>query len=166
MRTIPARCPAISGARDWRIGPGDAKSRVSEGESIDLGGRALKVIHTPGHSPDSICLLDAAAGILFAGDTINTGPIYAHLPDSDLDQFTESATRLRMLGVSLHMVCVSHFGRAVVQPWILDEVADAFVQIKQGAVTLCASQDALNRPVTEVQFHNFSILLPPDSRAA
>src|ERR1039458_8762442 len=28
------------------------------GESIDLGGRELKIIHTPGHSPGSICIHD------------------------------------------------------------------------------------------------------------
>ena len=87
------------------------------------------------------------------------------MPDSDLGQFTESVTRLKMLGVNLHMVCVSHFGRAVVQPWILDEVAEAFAHIKRGAVTFRASQDALRRPVSEMQFPNFSILLPPDPRA-
>jgi glyoxylase-like metal-dependent hydrolase (beta-lactamase superfamily II) len=162
----PRPLPSDFKDENWRIDPTDAKARVREGESIDLGGRVLKVIHTPGHSPDSICLLDAAAGILFAGDTINTGPIYAHLPDSDLDQFTESVARLRMLGTSLHMVCVSHFGRAVVQPWILDEVADAFAHIKQRTVIFRASRDALRRPVIEAQFPNFSVLLPPDPLAA
>ncbi len=162
----PRPLPAGFEDHDWRIGPGDATLIVRDGDSIDLGGRALNVIHTPGHSPDSICLLDAAAGILFAGDTINTGPIYAHLPDSDLDQFTESATRLKLLGASLHMVCVSHFGRAVVRPWILDEVAEAFARIKEGAVTLRPSQDAMSRAVAEAQFRNFSILLPPGPRAS
>ena len=58
----PRPLPSDFKDENWRIGPSDAKSCVCEGESIDLGGRALKVIHTPGHSPDSICLLDAAGG--------------------------------------------------------------------------------------------------------
>jgi hydroxyacylglutathione hydrolase len=30
----------------------------------------FQVLHTPGHSPGSICLYDAAAGVLFSGDTL------------------------------------------------------------------------------------------------
>ena len=146
---------------DWRIGPSGAARTLRDGDRIDLGGRALNVLHTPGHSPDSVSLLDEPAGILFAGDTINTGPIYAHLPDSDLTQFAQSAERLRELAPMLCMVCVSHFGRAVVDPQILAEVAAALRDILHGSIALQASQDALKRPVREARFARFSILLPP-----
>jgi glyoxylase-like metal-dependent hydrolase (beta-lactamase superfamily II) len=156
----PRPLPSGFKDEDWRIGPSEATSIVGDGDKIDLGGRCLTVLHTPGHSPDSISLLDEAAGILFAGDTINTGPIYAHLPDSDIDQFAASVARLKMLSASLHVICMSHFGRAIAHPWILDEVAQAFIQLKQGDVPLSASQDALGRPVAQARFAHFSILLP------
>lgn len=38
------------------------------GESLDLGDYSIEVIHTPGHSPGSICLYDSAR--LFSGDTV------------------------------------------------------------------------------------------------
>jgi glyoxylase-like metal-dependent hydrolase (beta-lactamase superfamily II) len=42
---------------------------LREGDMIEcLGG--FKVIHTPGHTPGSICLYQAEKGILFSGDTI------------------------------------------------------------------------------------------------
>ncbi|HEY8840706.1 MAG TPA: MBL fold metallo-hydrolase [Candidatus Dormibacteraeota bacterium] len=63
----------------------------------DLGGRKLQVLHTPGHSPDCICLFDEANGLLFGGDTINTGPIYAQLEDSDLEKFARSTARLAQM---------------------------------------------------------------------
>lgn len=44
---------------------------VSDGEIIKLGNIAIKVIHTPGHTPDSICLL--ADDKLLTGDTLFVG---------------------------------------------------------------------------------------------
>lgn len=51
------------------IGPPDVV--VAEGDRIDLGeGRALEVLHTPGHEHSHICLVDSKTGILFSGDHI------------------------------------------------------------------------------------------------
>jgi glyoxylase-like metal-dependent hydrolase (beta-lactamase superfamily II) len=49
---------------------------LRDGDKIGLGGRTLKVIGTPGHTPDSIALLDEKNGLLFTGDTFYLGPIY------------------------------------------------------------------------------------------
>jgi hydroxyacylglutathione hydrolase len=43
-----------------------------EGDVFDLGGRILEVIETPGHTPGSICLLDAGNRLLFTGDNDNS----------------------------------------------------------------------------------------------
>ena len=42
---------------------------INEGHIFDLGGRRLKVIDAPGHTPGSICLIDEENGILFRRDT-------------------------------------------------------------------------------------------------
>jgi hydroxyacylglutathione hydrolase len=44
---------------------------IKDGYVFDLGGKKLEVISVPGHTPGSICLLDAQDGILFVGDTAN-----------------------------------------------------------------------------------------------
>lgn len=44
---------------------------VEDGDSLKLGKTVLKVIHTPGHTPDSICLL--VDGKLLTGDTLFVG---------------------------------------------------------------------------------------------
>jgi hydroxyacylglutathione hydrolase len=64
------------------------------GYCIDLGGRQLEIIHTPGHSPDSISLLDTQANILFAADFIYPGDLYAQVPGSDLQEYLRSANLL------------------------------------------------------------------------
>lgn len=45
---------------------------VREGHLFRLGGRTLKVIEAPGHTPGEICLLDIENRLLFTGDNNNT----------------------------------------------------------------------------------------------
>jgi glyoxylase-like metal-dependent hydrolase (beta-lactamase superfamily II) len=48
---------------------------LADGMNVSAGDTSLDVIHTPGHSPGSCCLYDAANGVLFSGDTLfNGGP--------------------------------------------------------------------------------------------
>ena len=46
--------------------------RLSDGEELELGTQRLRVIHTPGHTPGSVCFLLEAEGknLLFSGDTV------------------------------------------------------------------------------------------------
>ncbi|HOK57782.1 MAG: MBL fold metallo-hydrolase [Methanothrix sp.] len=43
---------------------------MEDGMVLDLGDMRLEVIHTPGHSPGSVCLYERRDGILFSGDTV------------------------------------------------------------------------------------------------
>lgn len=44
-----------------------------DGQEIQVGDYALKIIHTPGHSPGGICIY--APGVVFTGDTLFAGSI-------------------------------------------------------------------------------------------
>jgi len=46
---------------------------LKDGDTIDLGDATLTVIHTPGHTPGSICLYDPVSKVLFTGDTVFEG---------------------------------------------------------------------------------------------
>jgi glyoxylase-like metal-dependent hydrolase (beta-lactamase superfamily II) len=46
---------------------------LAEGQVIEVGGAALEVLHTPGHSPGGCCLHDSADRVLFSGDTLFKG---------------------------------------------------------------------------------------------
>lgn len=64
------------------------------GSVIDLGGRQIELFHTPGHSPDSVSLLDRASGLLFAADFVYPGKLYAQIANSDLKDYLDSAEAL------------------------------------------------------------------------
>lgn len=62
--------------------PPEVDSPASEGDVLRAGGVELTVVHTPGHSPGSICLVGADA--VFSGDTLFAGSIgRTDLPGGD-----------------------------------------------------------------------------------
>ena len=42
----------------------------TEGSTIPLDGRELKVVHTPGHSAGSCCTVEPDLGLYIAGDSV------------------------------------------------------------------------------------------------
>jgi glyoxylase-like metal-dependent hydrolase (beta-lactamase superfamily II) len=57
--------------------------RLEDGELVELGGRRLRAVHRPGHSPTDTLFVDEAAAVAFAGDHlighISSNPV-AHRP--------------------------------------------------------------------------------------
>ncbi len=80
---------------------------LKDGDSIDIGDLHFLVLHTPGHSPGSICLL--GQGIVFSGDTLfNYGIGRADLPGGSYSQLIDSIrTRLMVLPDDT-IVCPGH----------------------------------------------------------
>jgi len=81
---------------------------VQDGDVLDLGGRELQIIATPGHTPDSICLLDSAAGLLFTGDTYYPAPIWLYRPETDLAAYESSVLRLDLQARNVKLVLGAH----------------------------------------------------------
>jgi glyoxylase-like metal-dependent hydrolase (beta-lactamase superfamily II) len=50
---------------------------LADGDLLDIPGRRIRVLWTPGHTPGSVCLHDEGAGLVFTGDhvlpTVNSG---------------------------------------------------------------------------------------------
>jgi glyoxylase-like metal-dependent hydrolase (beta-lactamase superfamily II) len=86
---------------------------LADGDPIDLGDRSLAVLHTPGHSPGSICLWEAASQTLVSGDVLVDGePLQDWVPRSSPADFAASLGRLA--GLPLRTVYGGHgpvFGR-------------------------------------------------------
>jgi glyoxylase-like metal-dependent hydrolase (beta-lactamase superfamily II) len=76
-------------------------AELVEGREIELGCNALRVLHTPGHSPGSISLLDKNDGSLFCGDLIfaNGGVGRWDLSGGDRETLQDSIQKLAELDI-------------------------------------------------------------------
>lgn len=85
----------------FRLQAAPATRLVDEGDTIDLGDRAWRVLHLPGHAPGQIGLLDERAGILLGGDAIYDGTLLHRGPGTSLDDYVRTLERLRRLEVAV-----------------------------------------------------------------
>jgi len=116
---------------NYHVPPFNVTWWLKNGDVMDLGDRKLEVMHTPGHSSDSICLLDRNAKLLWTGDTFYTGALYLHLPGSDLDAFISSYEKLIAVYPLYEKLMPSH-NEPSVDKAILKEVLEATKDIKAG----------------------------------
>ncbi|MFX0197929.1 MAG: MBL fold metallo-hydrolase [Candidatus Hodarchaeota archaeon] len=82
--------------------PIEVHRKLRDGDLIELGSLTLHVIHTPGHTPGSICLYEPILKILFTGDTIFAGGGIGRsdLPGGDGQQLVRSIEKLLKLKVN------------------------------------------------------------------
>jgi glyoxylase-like metal-dependent hydrolase (beta-lactamase superfamily II) len=85
----------------YRVEPMTLNRTLDDGDRIDLGGRALTVLHLPGHTPGSIALLEERTGTLYSGDIIYEGGLIDYLPNSDVAAYRRSMEFLVDLDVSV-----------------------------------------------------------------
>jgi glyoxylase-like metal-dependent hydrolase (beta-lactamase superfamily II) len=126
---------------------------VGEGDILDVGGRQLEILETPGHAPDSICLFDRHNRILFTGDTFYLAPLYAHVAGSDFEAYARSAARLAGLAGEIDIAVTSH-NVPIVDGEYMIALGLAFEQIKAGTVEYAITDG--NR---EHQFDGFSVIV-------
>ena len=89
--TLGAR--VLFGEAETEIEEGREYGRLADGEEIAIGGASMRVIHTPGHTPGSICLL--LGGALFSGDTLFPGgPGASRSPEALRQEIDSIVTRL------------------------------------------------------------------------
>lgn len=72
------------------------------GETFESKDSVLKVIHTPGHTPGSICLYESKTESLFSGDTVfPDGGIGRYDLGGDISHLAHSIELLTTLGVTV-----------------------------------------------------------------
>jgi glyoxylase-like metal-dependent hydrolase (beta-lactamase superfamily II) len=95
------RLPAGWDAAAYAIPPAPAGRTLEAGDVVDLGDRAFEVVHTPGHSPGGIGLLERTTGIFLSGDIVYDGPLIDDAYHSDREAYVETLQRLGDLPVSI-----------------------------------------------------------------
>jgi glyoxylase-like metal-dependent hydrolase (beta-lactamase superfamily II) len=105
---------------------------IADGDVIDLGDRNIDVLNLPGHTTESVVLLDKNRNQAFTGDFVyrHLGGIIAFAPGSDLVAYKANSTRLLQLTNSDTQFFGAHgiprFGR----DWLmlLDRTLDKMVK--------------------------------------
>ncbi|MBQ4577807.1 MAG: MBL fold metallo-hydrolase [Clostridia bacterium] len=75
--------PKTFDIQEYRVFQGVPDRLLQDGDVIDLGGRQILALHTPGHSPGHLCFWESRRGILYSGDLIYEGTLYANYPSTD-----------------------------------------------------------------------------------
>jgi glyoxylase-like metal-dependent hydrolase (beta-lactamase superfamily II) len=123
--------PTGADAATFASKPWSTAHRFADGERVDIGGRVLEIVHTPGHTPDAIALLDRANGLLWTGDSYYDSTIWLFSPGTDLDAYERSMARLSALEPSLRRLLPAH-NTVSAPPARLHETLDAFRAMRRG----------------------------------
>src|SRR5687767_8412962 len=97
-RPDPASAP-------FAIPPSVPAIDLAEGSEIRFGEIRLEVLHTPGHTEGSVCLLSATERLLLTGDTLFAGGWgRTDLAGGSDDQMIDSLARLSVLPTDLRVL--------------------------------------------------------------
>lgn len=125
---VSDRCalPESFDAASYEILQGMPQRLLKDGDAIDLGGRQLRVLHTPGHSPGHMCFWEAERGYLFSGDLVYQGTLYANFQCTDPQAYLQSLEKTAALPVK--RLLPGHHTLDI-QPGIILRMRDAFRQL-------------------------------------
>ena len=155
-----ARCkdlPAGVSEDDHRIQPFAISQKISDGDVIDIGGRQLEILQVPGHTDDSVALLDRSAGLLWSGDSFYEGPIWLFFPETDLVAYRASVARFAALAPNLKAVFPAH-NTPKADPALLLELRANLDRVLAGEIPAVPVSDGN----VEFRFEGFGLLMRAD----
>ena len=127
----PCEFPSDFDLNSYQIFHGEPEKILRGGEQLNLGGRTLEVIHTPGHSPGHCCFYDSARKYLFSGDLIYKGCLYAFYPSTDPRLFYNSVKIVSQYNIS--KILPAHH-QLDIPVSLIDEIADGFAQVEKNGM--------------------------------
>ena len=112
---------------EYKFFQGKPTKILHGGEHIDLGGRMVAVIHTPGHAPGHMCFWEAYTGYLFTGDLVYKDTLTAWFPSTDPKAYLKSLETVSELPAK--RVFPAHHSLDI-QPELLTRMRKAFRELK------------------------------------
>lgn len=112
---------------EYKFFQGKPAKILHGGEHIDLGGRMVAVIHTPGHAPGHMCFWEANTGYLFTGDLVYKDTLTAWFPSTDPKAYLKSLETVSELPAK--RVFPAHHSLDI-QPELLTRMRKAFRELK------------------------------------
>ena len=128
LTKLPCVFPEDFDADAYRLFQGEPQILLHDGNRIDLGGRTIRVLHTPGHSPGHCCFYEPERRYLYSGDLIYKGCLDAFYPGTDPQFFCRSVSRLAAFDVS--RVLPGHHNLDIAVS-LIGKIKSAFMQIEK-----------------------------------
>ena len=142
----------------FHIPPFNVTKWLKDGDIIDLGGKALEVIYTPGHSPDSICILDRDSGLFWTGDIFYNAPLYVYGSTTNLDDFINSYRRMYELSDHYDHLMPSH-NETFIDKEIIARVLKTAKDIKLGRAGKYREQRRGNITIRKYDREGFALIV-------
>ena len=124
----PCALPKEFDLDSYRLFQGEPQMLLHDGDCFDFGGRTIRVLHTPGHSPGHCCFYEQERRYLYSGDLVYKGCLDAFYPNTDPMLFYQSVKRLLELDVS--RVFPGHHDLEIPVS-LIREINEDFSQIEQ-----------------------------------
>ena len=99
LTRLPCDFPRDFDINAYRIFQGIPQRILHDGDFLNLGGREIQVVHTPGHSPGHCCFYEPERNYLYSGDLIYKGSLDAFYPTTDPQLFYQSIKRIRKYNI-------------------------------------------------------------------
>ncbi len=113
---------------EYELFRGSPSRVLHGGEQIDIGGRIIEVLHTPGHSPGHMCFWESARGYLFTGDLVYKDTLFAYYPSTDPSAYLKSLETIAALNAS--RVFPAHHSLDI-KPEIVTRMRDALTELEK-----------------------------------
>ena len=111
-----------------------ATAAIEALDNASFGGRTLRVLATPGHTPGSVCFLEEGRGALYTGDTACARGVLLSLPHScGVATFRQSIRSLRALADRFTTIHPGHH-EAPLGPEVLEKYDACATGILEGRV--------------------------------
>lgn len=139
---------------------------LNHGDRIDLGGRVLEVLHTPGHSVGGVSFVDREARAFLVADLLYLGAMYIFFPDSDPVAFRESLRLAAEVAPEVDIVYPAH-GPSPLTPADILRIHEAYESLWADDGPEGTADTFMGYDVTVYDFGEYSFIMPGgDWRAA
>ena len=117
-----------------RGGRGGTIIPVREGDILDLGGRELRIIDLPGHTPGSIAVLDVGNRVLVSGDPVQEhGRIFMFGAHRNMENYIRSLEHLETFTAEFDEIWPSH-ADIPISPALIRKLHDGALDVLDGKV--------------------------------
>ena len=117
-----------------RGGRGGMIIPVTEGDTLDLGGRELRIIDLPGHTPGSIAVLDVRNRVLISGDPVQEhGRVFMFGTHRNMENYIRSLEHLETFAGQFDEIWPSH-ADIPISPSLIRKLHDGAVDVLNGKV--------------------------------